>query len=51
MPNDKAAIDAYKKDRGAEWGAFEIIDASGEVYEASGKRIGIVTEREELESE
>lgn len=51
MPNDKAAIDAYKKERSSEWGSFEIIDASGEIYEASGKKIGIVTDREELEHE
>lgn len=52
LPNDKTAIDAYKKDKSQEWGKFEVIDESGEVFEGSETRkIGITESKQELNQE
>jgi RecA/RadA recombinase len=52
LPNEKGAIDEYKKNRSSEWGSFDIVDSGGQLHEgADSFGIGITTDREELEAE
>ena len=49
LPNEKSAIDAYKKEKSSEWGSFEIIDGAGEIHEGLDEfGIDITGESEEL---
>lgn len=52
LPNLKEAIDVYKEEKVKEWGAFEVVDDQGEVFEGSKeKKIGVTESKEELDQE
>ena len=50
LPNDKRAIDEYKKERSSEWGAFDIITQNGELHEGEdGFKLSMTEAAEELQ--